>query len=145
MAHDMVPPGEASDRSRGARDGRNRGVAVSRARTRASAKAIAIAVFSSIISIGSVGALSACGGGQTPLNLFSTDWTDDNGRSIERVRIKLGGARANPGADVVVAVAGNAEKLIGQPLGANGAKWTFAHPIDARPVVAGSVVVGSGG
>ena len=124
---------------------------MSRARISAFGAKLAIALFSSAVSIGSIGsisaigALSACGGGQTPLNLFSTDWTDDSGRSIERVRIKLGGARANPGADVVVAVAGNAAKLIGQSLGTNGAKWTFAHPIDARPVVAGSVVVGSGG
>jgi outer membrane protein assembly factor BamB len=88
---------------------------------------------------------AACGGGQTPLNLFSTDWTDDSGHSIEAVRIKLGGARANAGADVVVAVAGNADKIIGQGLGASGAKWTFAHPLDARPIIAGSVVVGSGG
>ena len=90
-------------------------------------------------------ALGACGGGQTPLNLFTTDWTDDSGRSIERVQTKLAGAHPRPGVDVVVAVAGNADKLIGQPLGAGGGKWTFAHPLDTRPILAGTVVIGSGG
>jgi outer membrane protein assembly factor BamB len=98
-----------------------------------------------VLAIAASVASASCGGGQTPLNLFSTDWTDDSGHSIEAVRIKLGGARANPGADVVVAVAGNADKLIGQTLRGGGAKWTFGHPLDARPIVTGSVVVGSGG
>jgi outer membrane protein assembly factor BamB len=88
--------------------------------------------------------VASCGGGQTPLNLFSTDWTDDAGRSMESVRLKLGGARPAVGADVVVAVAGNVDKLIGQPLGQPGAKWTFAHPLDSRPILAGNVVIGSG-
>jgi outer membrane protein assembly factor BamB len=36
------------------------------------------------------------------------------------------------------------DKLIGLPM-RGGSKWTFAHPLDARPVVTGNVVVGSGG
>jgi outer membrane protein assembly factor BamB len=85
----------------------------------------------------------SCGGGGTSLRLFSTDWSDDRGASMERVRMRLGGARASAAADVVVGVAGNADKIVGYPLG-GGAKWTFAHPLDARPVVTGSVVVGLG-
>lgn len=84
-----------------------------------------------------------CGGGQTNPKLFSSEWSDDGGRSIEAVRQRLGAARPAPGADVVVAVAGSADKIIGQPL-AGGAKWTFAHVLDARPLVTGTVVIGSG-
>jgi outer membrane protein assembly factor BamB len=88
--------------------------------------------------------VAACGGGQTKLNLFSTDWTDDGGASIGRVWQRVGSTPAAPTADVVLGIAGNTDKLIGVPLN-GGAKWTFAHPLDARPVVAGSVVVASGG
>ena len=86
-------------------------------------------------------------GGRRPRasNLFSTDWSDDGGISIDGVRATpRGRAVRRRGADVVVGVAGNADKIVGMPL-AGGAKWTFAHPLDARPIVAGSVVVGSGG
>src|SRR5262249_20110792 len=74
---------------------------------------------------------------------FSTDWSDDRGASMERVRMRLSGARPSAAADVVVGIAGNADKIVGYPLG-GGSKWTFAHPLDARPVVTGSVVVGLG-
>ncbi len=89
---------------------------------------------------------ASCGGGATNLNVFSTNWTDDGGQSMEAVRLRLGGARPSPAADVAIGVAGNADKLIGVSL-ANGAKWPqpFAHPLDARPIVTGSVVVASGG
>jgi outer membrane protein assembly factor BamB len=86
----------------------------------------------------------ACGGGQTRTSLFSTTWEDDGGVSIGRVWQRLGSTPIPASADVVVGVAGNADKLLGAPIG-GGSKWTFAHPLDARPVVAGSVVVGSGG
>jgi outer membrane protein assembly factor BamB len=85
----------------------------------------------------------ACGGGQTRLNLFSTDWQDDGGVSIARVRQRLGAAPVPAAADVVVGVTGHADKIIGMPLG-GGARWTFAHALSTRPVVAGGVVVGSG-
>jgi outer membrane protein assembly factor BamB len=87
---------------------------------------------------------ASCGGGTTSINLFSTNWTDDRGVSMENVRARLGGAKPTPGADVVVGVAGNADKIIGLPLG-GGPRWTFAHTLDSRPLVAGAVVVGSGG
>ncbi len=90
----------------------------------------------------------ACGGGQTRLNLFSTDWTDDSGASIARIYERVGRTPAPPAADVAIGVAGNAGKIVGMRLsdGASGsAKWTFAHALDSRPVIAGSVVVGSGG
>jgi outer membrane protein assembly factor BamB len=91
-----------------------------------------------------LGCLAACGGGQTRFNLFSTDWQDDGGASIGRVWQRVGAAPIPASADLVLGVAGNTDKIIGLPLG-GGARWSFAHPLDARPVVAGRVVVGSGG
>jgi outer membrane protein assembly factor BamB len=86
---------------------------------------------------------SGCGGGQTRLNVFSADWQDDNGVSIARVWERLGSAPVPPAADVVLGIAGHADKILGLPL-SKGSKWTFAHALSSRPVIAGSVVVGSG-
>ena len=47
------------------------------------------------------GAVAACGGGQTRLNLFSTDWTDDGGASIDRVWQRIRATPIPPAADVV--------------------------------------------
>ena len=90
--------------------------------------------------------VASCGGGQTHPTLFATDWEDDNGASIEAVRVHLAGAAASapPGADVAVAVSGHGDKLIGVPFG-GGPRWFFGHPIDSRPAVAGGVVVAAGG
>ncbi|MDP9150241.1 MAG: PQQ-binding-like beta-propeller repeat protein, partial [Myxococcota bacterium] len=88
--------------------------------------------------------LASCGGGQTRLKVFSTDWEDDRGASIARVWDRVSGAAIPPAADVVVGIAGNADKLIGMPLSGD-AKWTFSHALDARPIVAGNVIVASGG
>jgi len=88
--------------------------------------------------------LVACGGGQTHPNLFSTNWSDDNGASISAVMAKMGSAKPAIGADVAVGVAGNSDKVVGVAL-AGGQPWTFAHAVDVRPTIAGSVVVGEGG
>lgn len=90
------------------------------------------------------GVVAACGGGQAHPARFSTDWTDDGGISIGRVWDRVGSSAIAASADVAVGVAGHTDKLIGLPFG-GGSKWTFAHPLDARPVVTGAVVVGSGG
>ncbi len=90
------------------------------------------------------GVVAACGGGQAHPARFSTDWTDDGGVSIGHVWDRVGGSTIAASADVAVGVAGHTDKVIGLPLG-GGSKWTFAHPLDARPVVTGGVVVGSGG
>jgi outer membrane protein assembly factor BamB len=94
-------------------------------------------------TVGALVAMAACGGGQTRSSLFSTTWEDDGGASIGRVWQRVGSAAIPESADVVVGVTGNNDKLIGAPIG-GGSKWTFAHPLDARPVVTGNVVVGSG-
>jgi outer membrane protein assembly factor BamB len=90
------------------------------------------------------GAVVACGGGQTRLNLFSTDWTDDGGASIDRVWQRIRSTPIPTAADVVVGVSASGARMIGLPL-ASGSKWAFEHPLDARPIVTGNVVVGSGG
>jgi outer membrane protein assembly factor BamB len=87
--------------------------------------------------------LASCAGTQTRLALFSTDWEDDGGASIARMWQRMEHAPIVPAADVVVAVAGRADKVIGLPL-TGAPKWVFAHPVDVRPIVTGRVVVGSG-
>lgn len=91
-------------------------------------------------------ALAACGGDELHPKLFSTSWQDDQGRSISEVLNRLHGAKPAASTDVVVAVAGaKADKLLGLSLSGGGAPWTFQHALDARPIVAGGVVVASGG
>lgn len=91
------------------------------------------------------GALAGCGGGGNELRLFSTDWRDDQGKSIGEIEARLRGAKHSSSTDLVVAVAGQrADKLVGVSL-SSGSTWAFDHRLDARPIIAGSVVVGSGG
>jgi outer membrane protein assembly factor BamB len=88
-------------------------------------------------------AAASCGGGQTSPKLFSSEWEDDAGGTIERVRQRLAGVHLPRGADVAVGVAGRGDQIVGVPL-ATGTKWSYAHALDARPAVTGGVVVGSG-
>lgn len=91
-------------------------------------------------------ASAACGGGQARLNLFSTNWQDDRGVSIGRVWKSVAGLSIPAAADVVVGVDQRGDALVGLPLSGEGQKpWALSHVLDARPVVAGDVVVGSGG
>jgi outer membrane protein assembly factor BamB len=89
-------------------------------------------------------AFSACGGGQTRLDLFTTNWSDDGGRSIEEIRQRIGASRAAPGTDVAVGVTAHLDTIVGLPL-AGGTPWKFAHPLSSRPIVSTGVVIGSGG
>lgn len=91
--------------------------------------------------------LVACAGDATRPHLFSTDWLDDQGKSIGEVEQRLSRARpVSADISIVVAVTGpQADKLVGLPM-SGGPPWSFKHALDARPVVAeGGVVVGSGG
>lgn len=91
------------------------------------------------------GALAGCGGAGNELRLFSTEWRDDQGKSIGEVEARLRSAKPAANTDLVVAVAGQrADKLVGVSL-STGATWAFGHALDARPIIAGAVVVGSGG
>ncbi len=92
----------------------------------------------------SLALLAACGSDPSKPKTFSTDWLDDGGKSIAGVYQRLRNATPAGSSDVAVAVAGNGDKVVGVPL-AGGAPWTFPHAVDARPVVAGGVVVVSGG
>ena len=86
--------------------------------------------------------LAACGGGANRPSLFATDWENDNGKSIEAARQKLGAAKPKPNVDIAVGVGGAGDKVVGLPLG--GSKWTFQHALDSRPTAVGGVVVASG-
>jgi outer membrane protein assembly factor BamB len=88
-------------------------------------------------------ALGCSGGASSAPPRFSTNWTDDGGSSIESVRVRLGAVRPALGADLVVGVGGNGDRLLGLSL-TRGQKWVFSHVLDARPIVAGNFVVGSG-
>jgi outer membrane protein assembly factor BamB len=87
--------------------------------------------------------VQACGGDLGRPKTFSTDWADDQGKSITAVYDRLRGAKSATATDLVVSVADN-DTLIGTPLG-TGSPWTAKHALDARPIVAGGVVVVSGG
>lgn len=89
-------------------------------------------------------ATASCAGDSTHPTRFSTNWLDDQGKSIAEVQARLKNASPGATADLVVAVAGaKNDKLIGMPL-MGGSNWTFQHALDARPIIAGGVVVGSG-
>jgi outer membrane protein assembly factor BamB len=92
-------------------------------------------------SIALVTLATACGASGR-LRTFSTDWTDDGGASIAAVYDRLRNAQSVPTTDLVVSVA-EGNKIIGTPLG-GGEQWTATHALDARPVIAGGVVVVSG-
>ncbi|HEU4405469.1 MAG TPA: PQQ-binding-like beta-propeller repeat protein [Polyangiaceae bacterium] len=89
-------------------------------------------------------ALSGCIGGQTRLgSVFSRKWLeDDSGERLERLVGDLQYVPVEPGADVAVGALPGL--LVGAPLD-GGVAWRFEHPLDARPFIAGRVVVGVGG
>jgi outer membrane protein assembly factor BamB len=91
--------------------------------------------------------LAACGGvaGNTRLKVFSTDWEDDGGVSIGRVWQRVAQTTVARSSDVVIGMSEQGDAMVGLPLLAGAEKWTYTHPLDARPIVAGSLVVGSGG
>ena len=97
----------------------------------------AAAILASVLAQG-------CAGDPGRPKTFSTNWVDDQGRSISDVQMRLRGARPGASTDLVVSVGGNDDKIIGTPLG-GGSQWTATHALDARPIIAGGVVVVSGG
>lgn len=88
-------------------------------------------------------ALVACGGGMGAGggSAFG-EWNDDQGAGAAAAYARVKDAPVVRGADVAVGVTSG--KLIGVPLD-GGAKWTVSHSLDARPVLAGGLVVASGG
>jgi outer membrane protein assembly factor BamB len=93
-----------------------------------------------------LGLVAAVGCSATPMRVrvLSTDWEDDGGVSIGRVWQRIGGSPVPDAPDLVIGVAAQSDTIVGVPLG-GGPRWTFSHALDARPVIAGRVVVGAGG
>ncbi len=76
---------------------------------------------------------------------FSQETLNDenNLEGQKRVLARLAKQPAAKGADAVIAVTGTAE-ITGLDL-STGKTWSFAHPLDRRPQIAGPLVVGQGG
>ena len=102
-----------------------------------------MALRSLLAAVGLVGLLASCGGGATAPDVFSHEWTDDRGASIDRVRARLAGRTADPQADVVVGVV-DEQHLVGLSLDDQRPAWTFTHAVETRPLLAGNVVIASG-
>ncbi|WP_394823397.1 PQQ-binding-like beta-propeller repeat protein [Pendulispora albinea] len=86
----------------------------------------------------------ACGGALTRADLFSSESSTEDAEAIEAVRRRIARTRPATGVDIAVGVAGNGDRIVAVLLD-DGHKWTYAHPLDARPAIAGQVIVGSGG
>ncbi|MGK3998666.1 outer membrane protein assembly factor BamB family protein [Sorangium sp. So ce1024] len=109
-------------------------------RAAARARALLLATAAALAALS-----GACGGGQTQGEAFDPAWKDDGGAGIAAFQQRFAGRPIPVGADVAVGVVAGPgpHRLVGVPLD-GGPAWTFAHPLDARPAVAGSVVVGLG-
>jgi outer membrane protein assembly factor BamB len=95
--------------------------------------------------VGALAALAAlsCGASLSRIGpVFDTSWQDDSGKSIGRVHEHLAEFTFPKGANVAVGVVDDG--VVGVPL-EGGARWKFTHALDARPMIAGQVVVGTGG
>ena len=89
-----------------------------------------------LLAVACSGATS--GGGD---QLFAPEWQNDGGKSIAAVYAKVKGAALPPGTAVAVGVA--QDGLVG--VGLDGrSPWSYRTELDARPAVAGGVVVGTG-
>jgi outer membrane protein assembly factor BamB len=97
-----------------------------------------------LMTAGAVVLATSLGCGSMVINRFNTEWVDDGGKSMAAIQRKLASTHPVAGADVVVAVNADSSALIGLPLSGEP-KWTFTHAIDARPLIAGDIVVGTGG
>ncbi|MDZ4064876.1 MAG: PQQ-binding-like beta-propeller repeat protein, partial [Coriobacteriia bacterium] len=75
-------------------------------------------------------------------DVFGKAWRDDGGASISSLQSKLASHTLPRGADVAVGIV--EDGLVGVVLG-TGEAWSYRHAIDARPWIAGNVVVGTGG
>jgi outer membrane protein assembly factor BamB len=85
----------------------------------------------------------ACGGGAQNLSgVFDTGWRDDQGRSIAALQAKLASHVAPVGPALALGVTRTGLAAIG--LDGNH-RWTHATRLDARPALAGDVVVATGG
>jgi len=92
--------------------------------------------------IAAVTSLCSCAGSQGRIgDVFDTQWQNDSGKSIQAIHSKLAATRIPDGANVAVGIVDDG--LVGVDLD-GGKTWRFDHAIDARPRVAGTLVVASG-
>jgi outer membrane protein assembly factor BamB len=88
-------------------------------------------------------ALAGCGTGQTRVNeVFHEDSTPRSGAPMGRIEARLRQVALPLGSAVAIGALDDA--LLGLPLG-GGEVWRFTHPQSSRPVIAGRVVLSSGG
>src|SRR5690606_13988361 len=89
---------------------------------------------------------AACSGGANSVGkgprLFAPDWQNDGGRSITEVQVRV--QRSPLPAGTPVAVGFTERGLVGIRLD-GCSKWSYPTMLDARPIVTGELVVGSGG
>ena len=71
---------------------------------------------SRFLFLGVVCALAACGPAAGHNRSFTTDWLDDQGKSIAELEARLRSAKPQTKTDLAVAVAGNGDKILGLPL-----------------------------
>lgn len=92
------------------------------------------------LAIGSALALSACGGGRSRVDIFTSPRFDEDAEALRSLARRLDGL-APRGADVAIGVVDGG--IVGVEL-EGGEPWAFSHPLDSRPAVSGTVVVGMG-
>lgn len=85
---------------------------------------------------------TACGGGQTRGSPLDREWSDEDGRELQSFVARWAPPERPSMPDVAVGVV-SPSRLIGRSIG-KGERWTFEHPLESRPHVAGNVVVGLG-
>lgn len=83
---------------------------------------------------------SACGGSKQ-VTAFANEWEDDRGASITAVQTELRDEKPPVGPAIAVGVTDTG--LVATGLDGKSS-WTYAAQLDARPAIAGDVVVGTG-
>jgi hypothetical protein len=84
---------------------------------------------------------AACGGGTARTAAFARDWQSDGGKAISVVVAKVGKVTLPEGSGLAVGVTGRGLVAIGLD-GAH--RWTHPGAVNARPAIAGDVVVYTG-
>ena len=86
---------------------------------------------------------SSCGGGQTRGHPLDSSWSDEDGSELSAFQHGWT-ARSAPRIPGVAIGVTDAQTVVGRGL-EGGRTWWFEHPLESRPQIAGSLVVGLGG
>jgi len=95
-----------------------------------------------VAGLGVALALSACGGKTVTGRVFDPSWENDGGRSFAALQQRLGRLDLPVGPALAVGVVDGG--IVGLTV-KDGERWRHDGALDARPVIAGEVVVLSGG